>query len=253
MNRLIRPIMLISNIVAAVGVFLGSGGGCDDSSTRVPQAVLDQATKPSGPNASSDKPPTTQDLLSGHRSRTALMPLPLTMELPPGWGPMQKARLPNVIQGYTPSGEVQIQLSARPSMKPVELNAMINGARKEMAANPQEFVKVDVRKLGDVQIMERQRVGKPAPFKVFDANNVPHESMESNFTWTIDVIVPHDGAFQLHELNFIGLTKSQYDKDKEFLNGVMATLQYASDAAAAATAATSAPTAPPTPTSQPAL
>jgi hypothetical protein len=198
--------------------------------------VLDQATQPAA--TSSDKAPTTQDLLTGHRSRTALMPLPLTMELPPGWGPMQKARLPNVIQGYTPGGEVQIQLSARPSMKKEELDRMIAGAKKEMAANPQEIAKVDVRKLGDVQIMERQRIGKPAPFKVFDANNVPHESIESNFTWTIDVIVPHDGAFQIHELNFIGLTKSQFDKDKEFLEGVVSTLAYASEAAAAATAST---------------
>src|SRR5262249_53463242 len=158
------------------------------------------------------------------------MPLPLTMELPPGWGPMQKARLPNVIQGYTPSGEVQIQLTARSSMKEAEFKAMLNSAKKEMAAKPEQIVKVELRPAGEAQILERQRVGEPAPFKVFDSNNVPHETMESNFTWTIDVIVPHDGAYQMHELNFIGLTKSQYEKDKGFLNSVISTLQYASEA-----------------------
>jgi hypothetical protein len=231
MKRLINVTLLASG----VALLIAAAGGCDDSSTRVPQAVLEQATRPA---TSTDKTPTTQELLTGHRSRTALMPLPVTMELPPGWGPMQKARLPNVIQGYTPSGDVQIQLSARPSMKDAELKAMINSAKKEMAARPQQIIKVDLRQAGEAQILERQRVGEPAKFKVFDSNNVPHESIESNFTWTIDVIVPHDGAYQMHELNFIGLTKSQYEKDKEFLNSVISTLAYASEAAAAATAAT---------------
>ena len=44
---------------------------------------------------------------------------------------------------------------------------MIAGAKKEMAANPQEIIKAELsRKMGDVQILERQRVGKPAPLKV---------------------------------------------------------------------------------------
>lgn len=205
--------------------------GCDDRPTSVPQAVLEQASKPP---SSTSKHPTTQDLLTGHRFKTALMPLPLTMDLPPGWGPMHDARLPNLYHGFTPSGEVEIQLSARSSMKPDELEALIKAARKEMAEKPNQIVKVDIRPLGAVRVLERQKIGVPAPFKTFDSNNVPHESIESNFTWTFDVIVPHDGAFQIHELNFIGLTKGQYDKDKEFLQSIVSTMGYASDAAAAA-------------------
>src|ERR1044072_7986509 len=90
MKRFITLILLVS------GVFCGA---CDDRSNSVPQAVLDQASKPP---IDMLRVPTTQELLSGHRSRTALLPLPLSMELPPGWRPMKD--MPGVLQGFTPSG-----------------------------------------------------------------------------------------------------------------------------------------------------
>ena len=55
---------------------------------------------------------------------------------------------------------------------------------------------------------------------------------------------PHEGAIQVFEVNFIGLTKSQFDKDKEFLNSVLSTLQYAGDAPATTAPAASAPAGP---------
>jgi hypothetical protein len=206
--------------------------GCEDR-TDVPPAVLEASNNANKAKENLPKPPTTQELLTGHRSRTALVPLPVTMELPPGWGKFNEKNpvgvtigAGNVLQGYTPNGEVQIQLNPRRAMTRDELDRMVAAAKKEMAEKPQQILKVDLRQHGDVKILERQAVGQPGPLTTYDANNVPHTTTESPFTWTISVLVPNEGAFQVYELNFMGLTKSLYDKDKDFLNSVLNTIQY---------------------------
>lgn len=210
-----------------VGAMFVCLAGCDDTSSTLPPAVLEQASKPAN---TGPKPPTTQELLTGHRSRTVLAPLPLTMELPPGWVRDPEAPAPNLLDAPLPSGaEVQLQLRPRPSMKQDELDRLMVAAKKEMAEKPQEIVKLDLRPMGSVRVLERQRVGPPGPLTTYDANNVPHTSTESNFNWTLSVLAPFEGAFQVYELNFIGLTKSQYEKDRDFLLSVLATLQYAAD------------------------
>jgi hypothetical protein len=231
-----------AGLVAGTFIFCaGVGGGCDDrGSSTVPPEVLAAANKP---QQDAPKVPTTQELLSGHRSRTVLSPLPLTMELPPGWHQMKDAPVPNLWDGYTPSGEVQLQLNTRRPMTQEELDRLMEGARKEMAEKPQQILKVDLRPHGKCKILERQSVGQPKPFTLFDSNNVPHTTTDSIFNWTISLLAPgEEGAYQVYELNFIGLTKSQYDKDKDFLNSVVSTLQYGGDVSAGA--ATTAPSSP---------
>src|SRR5439155_14237856 len=141
-----------------------------------------------------------------------------------------------IIVGYAPSGEVQIQLSSRPSIKRDQLDRLVAGAKKEMAADPQHILKVQLRPMGNAQILERQKVGQPGELTTFDKNNQPHTSIESNFSWTLDVLVPHDEGYQVYGLSFIALTKSQYDKDKDFLNGVLSTLAYSTGESTATTA-----------------
>ncbi len=217
-------------LVAAAALFLSA---CDDK-PEVPPAVLEQAKKQTeDATKPANKRPTTQALLSGKRSRTALVPLPLTMDLPPGWGQLNEPGIKvsaNLLQGYTPSGgEVQIQLSNRAAIKQEDLDLMIAGGKKEMAEKPKEIIKFEMRSLGANKVLERQSVGHPAPFTTYDADMQPHTTEESAFNWTITVLVPNEGAYQRYELNFIGLTKSQYDKDKDYLNSVVDTLRYATD------------------------
>src|SRR5438270_650993 len=132
----------------------------------VPPAVLQQQAKTAEEQKHPNKHPTTQELLSGKRSRTALIPLPLTMELPPGWGKLNdvsdaglKLNAGNLLQGYTPNGEVQIQLSARPALKKEDLDRMLAAGKKELAEKPQQIVKFELRPLGTNQVLERQSVG----------------------------------------------------------------------------------------------
>jgi hypothetical protein len=236
MKRLISP-LLAAAIIGSLAISVG----CDDSD-QVPKAVIEQASKPP---ENSLRAPTTQELLTGHRSRTILLPIPVSLELPPGWGPDHRTGMPNLILGYTPSGgEVSIQLIPRSPLHQKDLDLLVAASRKEMAANPGKILKSELRPLGTAQVFEHQRVGEPAPLTIYDKNNKPHESIESYFEWTLDVLVPHEDGIQDNQIAFLGLTKSQYDKDKDFLNGVMSTLQYVTAGESGGTA--TAPAAPAT-------
>ena len=228
MKQLTRLLMLCSLIACGVVV------GCDDA-PEVPQAVLDKASKPD--EEVEIKRPTTQQLLSGQRTRSQLAPLPLTMEIPPSWtqGKFEGVENPgNLLQGYTPNGVVQISLGSKPSIKPERLDQIILGAKKEMEKNPN--LKVELTNRGNLKILELQKVLPPKEFTTYSISGnqmVPHVSIESPFNWTMTVFVPHEGGYQVYDLNFIGLTKSQYDKDKEFLESILSTIQYGSGSGAA--------------------
>jgi hypothetical protein len=210
--------------IAFVALVIGINMGCDDRSSSVPPDVVADANKPK------DQPPavpTTQQLLNAPRTRTQLVPLPLSMELPPSWQPMKDAPVANLWEGYTPSGQVQLQLTTRRSISQQDLDRLMQGASREMQQNPGEVLKVELRPKHDLKILERQSVGRPAPLVLYDKNNVPHTTTESIFNWNTSVLVPgEDGKFQVYELNFIGLTRSQYEKDKDFLNSILNTIEY---------------------------
>ena len=241
-----RKHLIIASLLLALAA-------CDEKPS-VPPQVLKQAeeNEKAQATATKSKRPATQELLTGRRSRTALIPLPLTMEVPPGWGnfdgfgdPQVRAATAglNLIQGITPSGDVQIQLTARSAMKQEELDRIVTFGKKEQKEKPNQILKMELRDLGTVKVLERQSVGEPRPLSTFDEKGQEHTTTESSFNWTISVLVPNAGALQVYELNFIGLTKNQYDKDKDFLNGILNTLTYG---AASTTAPATAPAAPAT-------
>jgi hypothetical protein len=228
MKQVMRLLMLCSFIAC------GAVAGCDDT-PEVPQAVLDEASKPD--EEVDTKRPTTQELLSGRRTRSQLAPLPLTMEIPPSWtqGTFEGVENPgNLLQGYTPNGVVQISLGSKPSIKPERLDQIVTGAKKEMEKNPN--LKAELKTRSDLKVLELQKVLPPKEFPTYSISGnqmVTHTSIESPFNWTMTVFVPHEGGYQVYDLNFIGLTKSQYDKDKEFLESILSTIQYGSGSGAA--------------------
>jgi hypothetical protein len=224
----------VSMLVMTTSIAAAIVGACDDPT---PQATVQ--TPPPPPTApdnaattSSLKIPTTQELVAGTRKVLALGPIPLTLRVPESWQIDVKGA--SLLTGHTPSSQgdkdkISIQLTSRPSMTQEAVDRMLDGAKKEQQAKPQSILKVEVRPLGgNVRVYERQAVGEPRPYTFYDAQNQPHTSTEQMFTWTISVLAPFEGAFQVYELNFVGLTKSLYDKDAEFLKGILNTLAYGS-------------------------
>jgi len=241
--------------LAVLSIVLALAGiACDDSpSSDIPQTVRDQQARDAAA-AKLPKIPTTQDLVNGPRTTTALGPLPMTLRVPVSWQ-VKVTGGASILQGFAPNGEIAIQLTSRPSIKKADFEALFKSDKKEQAAKPQSILKVDLRPLGDVQIYERQAVGDPAPFTVYDSNMKERTTTEQIFKWTIAVLAPSGEAYQRYDLNFVGLTKSQYDQDKDFLQGILNTLTYgtagASSGSSAAGTATSAPSISPQPATSP--
>lgn len=233
------PVFPVVVSIAAVA-FAWIGTGCDDPADDIPRAVLAQRAKQAVAQKELPKIPTTQELTTGPRHTIALGPLPMTMRVPSSWR-VEVAGGASLLRGYTPNGEVTIQLTSRPAIKQAQLESEITGAKKEQAERPQSILKVDVRPLGNGQIYERQAVGDPAPYTVYEpvGNEMKERTTtEQLFKWTISALAPQGDAFQRYELNFVGLTKSQYDKDKEFLQGILDTLSFGAAGATPATPVT---------------
>ena len=234
---------------AVITMFLAAGlicAGCDDPAGDIPQAVLDQQAKQAEAAKNLPKIPTTQELLTGPRTATALGPLPMTMRVPVSWK-VEVAGPASHLRGRTPSGdEVTIQLTSRAPIKRAEYEAYIKSEKKAQAERPQAIIKADVRPFGDAQLYEYQRVGEPREWPVTElvaGQMQTRTTTEQPFDWRIIVFDPQGDAFQRYELSFIGLTKSQYEKDKAFLQGILDTLGSGSAApAGVADSATTAPT-----------
>src|SRR5688572_25723943 len=101
-------------VLAAAAAFVGIG--CDDPAGDIPQAVLDQQARQAEAQKSLPKIPTTQDLVNGPRTVMPLGPLPMTMRVPASWR-VEVAGGASLLRGFTPNGEVAIQLTSRPSLK----------------------------------------------------------------------------------------------------------------------------------------
>jgi hypothetical protein len=211
--------------------------GCDDPA---PQGAIQTQQPPAAAAAAAESArdvPTTQELVGGPRKTMALGPIPLTLRVPESWK-IEVTSGASLLTGHTPSSQgdkdkISIQLTSRSSMTQEQVDRMLDGAKKEQQAKPQAILKVEVRPLGNVRVYERQSVGEPRPYTTFDARNQPHTTTEQMFNWTISVLAPFEGAFQVYELNFVGLTKSLYDKDAEFMRGILNTLQYGAPAPSA--------------------
>jgi hypothetical protein len=242
-------------VISVVLLLAVSGLACDDpSSNDIPQSVREEQARREAAEKSLPKIPTTQDLVNGPRTVMALGPLPMTMRVPASWK-VEVQGGASLLRGFTPNGEITIQLTSRPSLKKASFDALVKSDKKEQTEKPESILKVEVRPLGDVQLYERQAVGAPAPYTVYDKNMKERTTTEQLFKWTISVLAPTGDAYQRYELNFVGLTKSQYDQDREFLQNVVNTLTYGSGggggASSSISAATTAPAGSPAPATTP--
>ena len=233
-----RRIVILGMLMTA------SGLACDDSSNDIPQAVRDQQARQAEAEKKLPKLPTTQELLTGPRSVTALGPLPMTMRVPASWK-VEVAGPASHLRGLSPSGqEITIQLTSRSPIKRAEFDAFIKSAKRDQAEKPQSIIKADLRPFGTAQLFEWQKVGEPREWPVYEpvGNEMrTRTTTEQPFDWKISLFAPQGDGFQRYELSFIGLTKSQYDKDKTFLQGILDTLSWGDSTAAPATTTTTAP------------
>jgi len=204
---------------------------CDDTPAPPPELATE---RPVDPKEEAPPRPTTKDLLSGPRETTALGSLPLTARVPAGWK-VRNMEGTNVtlLEGPAPSGDVSIQLSSRPVTSGDRFVAMVSGASSEMQQNPESIRKAEMRPIAGARVLERQRIGKTPTVSILSDEPDPDNS--PTFNWTITVFIPRGTDYETYELNFIGMTLKQYEKDEGLLREVIDSVAAASTATTGAT------------------
>ncbi|HEY8669145.1 MAG TPA: hypothetical protein VIL86_21020 [Tepidisphaeraceae bacterium] len=210
-----RWLTLLLMIAATAGL------GCDDKSSGppVPPKPVKEIEEP--------KPPTTQELETGKRKIISLAPLPMTIQAPESWSvqTLQAVSMVTLLQGWTPGGEVKIQLSQQPQTTIERIESLAEGARNEMKTDGRTRV-ADLRTKGKIKVFERQRLGQATSLPSLDVDGNPGKPMPPLYQWTLTYYVPADEKnYKAYSLNFIGLNVEQYKADHAFLEKILDTIQ----------------------------
>jgi hypothetical protein len=206
--------------VAAAITLLAPLGGCDDTPEPPAELLLDRQ-----PSADAELPavPTTQELTQGPYKTLQLAHFPLTLSVPESWKIETLGGDITLLRGFAPSGPVEINLKQRHSTTQEKIDFMLEGAKREMAADPEHIEKAEMRKKGNMQIFERQQLTR---------NSIPPDPLNPQSTdlgpgmrWTITAYVPNaDKGFDEYVLNFVALTDRQFEQDESFLRNILETL-----------------------------
>jgi len=196
----------------------------------------------STPDVTGPTRPTTQELLDGERVTLSLDILPLRMKVPTQWKitrPGSSGRLV-VLEGPTPGGLAQINLKHQDPPTPKAFEQLLMGARRDNEPDTE----IEVRQLGSAHVIERIGVGRPMNMPVVGPDGLPELDDKGEIQvqsmvpmrWRINVYVPMADHVENYELNFLDLSEQQYGVDKDFLRGILSTLEYAGPSTAPADA-----------------
>ena len=221
---------LIAGLLVCIGAV-----ACDDQS-EVPADLIQQADAPSDPPPAATRP-TTQELVEGSRVPMALDMLPLVMQVPPSWKITRHSSPSGSIawlEGPTPAGEARIHLKLQNAMTPRQWDQLVMGTQREIQRADDPNTKLETRKLGAADLIERRTVGTPISAPLVDATGMPTLDAKGDVVmhtmtpmrWRVSIYLPREGQVEHYELNFIDLEKPQYEKDREFLEGILKTLRY---------------------------
>ena len=222
----------------------GVGLACDNGDA-VPPEVL-KARQDAQQRLAASKPvPTTQELLNGKKKTLVLGAFPFTLEVPATWS-LQSTGDPAVItvSGPASSGEVSIQLVQPGRMVGTRVpDTAMTSAQKEMSAKPHPLNRLEMRTMGPAKVIEHRMISNAfvngkLPAEVWGdiesidnslgAKTVTHAILNPQILkWSFTIFEPGEkDTYMVRGLTFLSLRVSEYEQDKEFLEGMMKTLKY---------------------------
>ena len=223
-----------------------AGLACDDKNES-PEALKarQQAQQPQLP---ATKPlPTAQELLAGPKKTLRLGEFPVSLEVPQSWGLRSfgdGAASVIAVSGLASSGEINIQLVQQNQTisSAVGVDTILAEAKKQLAAKPHPLNRAELRPLGPAKLLEmrgmsNQFVNGKLPEEVWGNVEIPDNRGNvvttravinpHLLTWTFTLYIPtQNGRYMTRSLSFMGLTPAEYEKDKDFLEGMMKTLKW---------------------------
>ena len=226
-------------------------GGCDDADDGISADVVaerERAQRQLQELARTPPLPTTQELTSAPRKSLRLADYPLSLQVPQSW---ELKSWSNgqilLVGGMASSGEVNIQLTNPLSNRPVQSEALeqaIKDAKARADAKPHPFNRVEMRELNDGAKVLEERIISTA----FVNGKLPPETMGEvvigdpgrgpavttravvnphMMKWEFTVFIPEgSNKYATRALIFMGLQMSEFQRDREFLERMMATLKY---------------------------
>lgn len=216
-----------AGVLVALGGLCATHVGCDEP--PVPPELQEPTTPAETTDAKEPPRPTTQELVSGPYTRIRLDTLPLTLSVPIGWKIEPLSNLV-LLEGFTPAGQVRIQLSTRDHVQQSVVDALYSGARREAdSADKASQASVDMREHKGMTMIERRSIGRPINIPVTDHQGIPKLDDRGQpialsttpMRWRINLFAPSIDGFDQYELNFIDLSVDQYNADREFLEKII--------------------------------
>jgi hypothetical protein len=223
-----------------------AGLACDDKNES-PEALKARQQAQQPPLPATKPLPTTQELLTGPKKTLRLGEFPLSLEAPQSWGLRSfgdGAASVIAVSGLAGSGEINIQLVQQNQTisSAVGVETILAEAKKQLAAKPHPLNRAEMRPLGPAKLLEvrgmsNQFVNGKLPEEVWGNVEIPDSRGNAVstraiinphvLTWTFTLYIPtQNGRYMTRSLAFMGLTPAEYEKDKEFLEGMMKTLKW---------------------------
>ncbi|MGH7179335.1 MAG: hypothetical protein ACREJC_18305 [Tepidisphaeraceae bacterium] len=211
--------------IACVATLLGILVGCDGA----PPTTSQTESEPPPPEAQSDRP-TTRELVSGPQLRVALQNIPFSVKAPKGWkvAPARGSGVPT-LAGPTPTGDAQVQIERPPVPDDKYAERFLSGA-KRLATQPNNRETVTFRQVGPAQLVEMRSFGQTHGYPAIDSTGHQIAPTSTSMNWRVTAFVTSNGAMQAYQISFVDLTREQYERDKDLLEMIIASLEYDSTA-----------------------
>jgi len=248
--------MIRSAAIAILAGVVALGLGCDDKADVSPEVARAAEARERELAALATRPaaPTTQELMAGPKKTLRLGEFPISLSVPASWTMKSfgEGLAPLVtVSGPASSAEIDIQLVQQSSIVPADrLEAMVNGARKEVAAKPHPINKVELRPLGRIKVLEQRMISNEFPdgklppevvseVPISDSSSallpkgtvIPTTRAVINphmVSWRFTLLIPDATGkqYRTRGLTFQALRLSEFMQDREFLETMMASMKY---------------------------
>lgn len=185
--------------------------GCDKPTPPPPQTSAKPPSDVSVPPV-----PTTQELMTGPYKRVLLLPLPLSAQVPKSWDcTTPEGTQMTFLEGPAPGGRsIRISLEIGRTIKPDELKNILEGA-KRAAAKSKDKVQLDIRSIGDAQVLEERRL-----------NSAATTPQDQPMDWKVTYFVHTELDYGQYVVDVIGLTAGQYEQSKDLLRKIFDSITY---------------------------
>ncbi len=180
-------------------------------------------------------PPTTRELMEGPRTDLALKVAPLNVRIPVSWK-LEVLGTVAMLEGPTPSGDLQITVALLPGMSTKRIDMMVTGAKADSVQHPQHVQVNDLRQVNGLTVFEKFVFGHPpshaatAIAATTAATTVPSTIPEAGpVSWTRLVFVSTEGTYLPCSFGITGITPQQFAQDREFIRSILDTARRNSD------------------------